>query len=255
MQKAVETHRIPITEGPRSSGTTGAAATKPRGNAKLRKVVFGAALAIVPVAVGGAVALLTRSRRGGLIAGGTCALGLGLARWQLERSFNDEPAYEVERTIGPLELRRYAARVEAETLLGDDDQTTALEHGFKILAAYIFGKNAGQEKLGMTTPVTSQYTEGDHRVAFMMPIERTAASLPAPVDPRVKLVERASRRIAVLAFRGARTDKLLEAKRAELLQQVRAAGLRARGEPVYAGFDPPWTLPFLRRNEMWIEVA
>ena len=230
-------------------------ATEPRGNAKLRKVIFGAALAVVPVAIGGVTFLVSRSRRGGLIAGGVSALGLALGRWQYERSFNDEPDYEVEDRIGELEIRRYDARVEAETLIAEEDPETAIDRGFDILAGYIFGKNEHHEKLGMTTPVTSKYVEGDTRIAFMMPMSRTAASLPAPDDDRIEIVERAPRRVAVLAFRGARKSKLIAKKQEELRRLVAEAGLPARGEPMYAGFDPPWTLPLLRRNEVWIELV
>lgn len=230
-------------------------ATEPRGNAKVRKVIFGAALAVAPIAIGGVTFLLARSRRAGLIAGGASALGLALGRWQYERTFNDEPDYEVEERIGALEIRRYEARVEAETMIAEADPATAIDRGFDILAGYIFGKNENHEKLGMTTPVTSKYVEGDTRIAFMMPMSRTASSLPAPDDDRIEIVERAPRRVAVLAFRGARKNALIEKKQAELRRLVRDAGLPARGEPMYAGFDPPWTLPLLRRNEVWIELV
>jgi hypothetical protein len=237
-----------------AEGSSGIA-TEPRGNAKLRKIIFGAALALVPVAIGGATFLLTRSRRAALIAGGASALGLGMGRWQYERSFNDEPDYTVEDQIGALEIRRYEARVEAETMIPEANHATAIERGFDILAGYIFGKNAEKEKLGMTTPVTARNIEGDIRVAFVMPMSRTSASLPPPTDDRIELVDVAQRRVAVLAFRGGRSNQLIEKKLGELKKLVRAAGLTAKGEPVYAGFDPPWTLPMLRRNEVWIEVA
>lgn len=230
-------------------------ATEARGNAKLRKALFGAALAVVPIALGGAVGLVTRSRRAGLIAGGISAVGLGIGRWQYERTFNDEPDYDVEDRIGDLEIRRYDAHVEAETMIAEADTRTAIERGFKILADYIFGKNSEHEKLGMTTPVTSKDIEGDTRVAFVMPISRTASSLPEPTDDRIEIVEVPPRRVAVLSFRGRRSTKLIDKKCAELRKLVKAAGLEPRGEPTYAGFDPPWTLPLIRRNEVWIEVA
>lgn len=229
-------------------------ATEPRGNAKLRKIMFGSALAILPTAVGATVGALARSRRAGIIAGGVTALGLGIARWQLQRSFSDEPDYVVEERIGDLEIRRYDARVEAGTTIAAADLHTALDRGFDRLAGYIFGANVNNEKLAMTTPVTSKYIEGDRRVSFMMPIARTAASLPAPDDDRIDITEVPPRRIAVLAFRGSQRPALVEKKEAELRRLVGDAGLAGKGEPVYAGFDPPWTLPFLRRNELWLEV-
>ena len=230
-------------------------ATEPRGNAKLRKTLFGAALAVVPIAIGAAVALLARSRRAGIVAGGVSALGLGVGRWQYERTFNDEPDYTVEDRIGELEIRRYDAHVEAETMIAEADTRTAIERGFRILSKYIFGDNAMREKLRMTTPVTSKDVEGDTRIAFVMPVSRTASSLPDPTDDRIEIVEVPARRVAVLAFRGKRSNKLIDRKCAELRRLVSEAGLAPRGEPTYAGFDPPWTLPLLRRNEVWIEIA
>ena len=231
-------------------------ATAPRGSAKVRKVLFGAALAAIPAAVGTVVGVLTRSRRTGVITGGITALGLGVYRWQLERTFNDEPDYEVEARIGDLEIRRYPARVEARTAVAEEGFEEALDAGFKRLAKYIFGENGSSEKLGMTTPVfAKRFDSFDHNVSFVMPIHRTSASLPAPKDPAIELVEIPGQRVAVLCFGGKRSAALIAEKTAELKRLVGEANLAAKGEAGYAGFDPPWTLPFLRRNEVWIEVG
>jgi len=229
-------------------------ATEPRGNAHRRKVGFGVALALVPAAVGGVVGLVSRSRRAGLIAAGASALVLGVARWQLERSFNDEPDYVVEEHLGELEIRRYDARIEAETTISSTDFFQAIDRGFERLARYIFGANAEHEKLGMTTPVTTRSDGAKMRVAFVMPMTRTSASLPLPNDGRIEVVEVPGRRVAVLCFSGKRSDPLIRHKMAELCELVAKAGLATRGEPMYAGFDPPWTLPMIRRNEVWIEL-
>ena len=229
-------------------------ATAPRGNAALRKLLFGAALGAVSLGVGVAFARM-RSRRAGVIAGGASALLLGVARWQLERSFNDEPDYHVADRIGPLEIREYRARVEAETEIAGTDFGRAISDGFQRLADYIFGDNERHEKLGMTTPVTAYTTNGATRIAFVMPIRRTLDSLPVPDDDRIATVDVPERRVAVLCFHGKRSDALIREKQDELLDRVAKAGLATRGEPVYAGFDPPWTLPLLRRNEVWIELA
>lgn len=230
--------------------------TMPHGSAKLRKVLFGTALAAIPAGVGTVVGLLARSRRTGLIAGGITAVGLGIYRWQLERSFNDEPDYEVESRIGDLEIRRYPARVEAQTVVAAEGFEAALEAGFSRLAEYIFGANDRSEKLGMTTPVfAKRVDELDHAVSFVMPIHRTSASLPIPKDRAIALREIPGQRVGVLCFGGKRSAALIEQKTAELKRLVAKANLAAKGEAGYAGFDPPWTLPFLRRNEVWIELG
>lgn len=196
------------------------------------KLLFGTALAIAPLAIGGAVAVIARARRAA-----------------------EQPEYDVEDRIGRLEIRRYDAHVEAETLIEEADITTAIARGCNRLAAYIAGANEHHARLATTTPLTCQDVEGDTRVAFMMPSSLTSALLPEPIDDRIEIVEVPPRRVAVLTFRGPRSNKLINKKLAELCQLVERANLDVRGEPLYAGFDPSWTLPLLRRNEVWIELA
>lgn len=219
------------------------------------------------VGVGAAVSALTGSRRAGAIAGGVVALAAGALRWQLQRWFTVQPAYEVERRIGPLEIRRYAPRVVARTKV-EGDFNRALEEGFRRLAGYIFGGNRGEQSIAMTSPVTSKPERiamtspvtsagaGDGRVvSFTMPPGTSLATLPRPDDTRVELAEVPERRIAVLRFRGAYERDIVEQMEREVRQLVADAGLAGKGEPMFAGYDPPSTLPGLRRVEVWLELA
>ena len=114
---------------------------------------------------------------------------------------------------------------------------------------------ARPEKLAMTAPVTvSTHEDRSYTVAFNLPEGRTLASLPAPNDERVRLERRPRRRIAVLRYRGRYTAERVSREVARLLASVRSAGLGYRGSPEFAGYDPPSTLPFLRRNEVWLEL-
>jgi hypothetical protein len=206
-----------------------------------------------------------------LVAAGGAAF---LAKWQLERLFSEAPDYEVERRIGELEIRRYAPRVIAETLVEDEaDWQAARSEGFKRLASYIFGGNTRQEalemtspmgmseerpgsseRLPMTSPVTTERTTAGHFITFDMPKARTLADLPDPEDARIQLRQTPTERIAALRFRGSYRTELIRQKQAELLRLVRAAGLEADGEPMFAGYDAPSTLPFLRRVEVWVRL-
>jgi hypothetical protein len=94
-----------------------------------------------------------------------------------------------------------------------------------------------------------------HTVAFVMPPGRTLPSLPQPHDGRIDLVEAPARRIAVLGARARYTNAVLHDLIERLHEEVSAAGLDTAGEPIFAGFDPPSTLPWLRRTELWIELA
>ncbi len=111
------------------------------------------------------------------------------------------------------------------------------------------------ETIAMTSPVNvSTAGERSYTIAFNLPEGRTLASLPAPNDERVRLERRPRRRMAVTRFRGAYSGPRVAAKFSELLARVRGAGLGYRGSPEFAGYGPPSTLPFLRRNEIWVEL-
>lgn len=230
-------------------------ATRPHTRSLLRKSLFYGALAAAPALIGAGVATVLRSRRAGAIAGGATALGLGLARWQLQHLFANEPAYEREAKLGQLEVRSYTAYVVAETTVQADDINAALETGFDRLVAYIRGGNADGEKLAMISPVTTGHDGGGYTVAFVMPMGRAVRTLPLPDDSRVRLVEIPARRVAVLRYRGRYNAEAIELHEHELEDLVREAKLASVGKPMFAGFEPPTTLPPLRRNEIWIDLA
>jgi hypothetical protein len=229
-----------------------------------------AALYIALAAVPGTAAAIVgrRSKLLGAIVGSATALGIAAFRWQLQRLFTDEPAFETVKRIGKLELRAYPSRVEAHTHLDTARFEDALEQGFHRLAGYIFGANGAHEslpmstpvsargeKLAMTAPVIASDQEGSYTMAFVMPPGRDLASLPRPLDPSVRLREIPERQVAVVRFRGRHESHNVAAAERELLRLVAASDLTPVGKPTFAGFDPPTTLPILRRNEVWIEVV
>lgn len=208
------------------------------------------------------------------------SLGAALARWQLARLFTWQPRYELEFEHGRLQIRLYDHLILAETTVEPAPWSTALTQGFRRLAAYVFGDNQKRAKLGMTAPVLSTVTLGsDQRgiasswrpprvsdlerltgptarnVAFVLPDQHTLDDLPAPNDSRVHLHGVPPRRMAVLAFRGPYGGDLPAQKRNELLFLLKCAGLRPASEVWFAAYDGPSTLPFLRRNEVMVELA
>jgi len=234
-----------------------------------RNLAFWSSLAVLPLGIGMAVG--RRSKAAGAVTGALTALGLGALRWQLIRLFTEQPPYQVEERIGPLEIRRYPARIEARTEIATDNFDTALRNGFLRLARYIFGDNvkhehlamtapvtASSERLSMTSPVIAGHDPGKpnrYTVAFVMPPDRAISELPTPTDERVALEQIPERRVAALRFRGRRDGGHVPAHEKELMKYVREHDLEIMGTPMFAGFDPPTTLPFLRRNEVWIELA
>jgi hypothetical protein len=226
-------------------------ATRPQAHKSTRNI----ALAVGTLGTATGIAALGRFRPAALVAGAGAALSALALRWQLQRLFTDEPSYTLEQKLGDLEIRRYAPRVEAHAQLDTADFDAAREKGFRRLADYIFRGNAAHEKLAMTAPVTIAPRGSTHTVAFVMPPDRTLADLPRPNSPRVNLVEVPVRRFAVLRYRGKYAAARFDEQSLRLRQLASQAGLTARGLPMFAGFDPPSTLPFLRRTEVWLELA
>jgi hypothetical protein len=229
------------------------ASTQGQPSTDLHRAMFRSGLLSIPLAAGVGWAL--GSRRAGLVAGGLATFALGALRWQMARWFLPTPAYTVLGRIGALELRSYPVQVEAATELRVPIFEKALDHGFARLACYIFGTNAGAEDIPMTAPVITTMHDGRYEMAFVMPPARPLASLPQPDDPRVTVREAPSRRVAVLQFRGRFTRENVGRAETELLEAVVGAGLATRGSIAFAGYDSPATLPFLRRNEVWIEIV
>jgi hypothetical protein len=202
-----------------------------------------------------------------LVGLGTAALAGGTA-FQLQRLFTAGPPYETLSEQDGLEVRRYAPRVVARTRLeGTDDESK--NQGFRRLAGYIFGGNGGGQRIAMTTPVTTEpasariamttpvetaSADGEASMAFTMPPEWALADLPRPNDSRVVLEEAPARLVAVFRFRGRPSPAEFEAKQADLLRAVVAAGMRVAGPAYTAQYDPPWVLPVLRRNEVMVPV-
>ena len=177
--------------------------------------------------------------------------------------------YRVIREATDYELREYAPQLAAETIVGGDFDAAA-SVGFSRLAGYIFGKNKGQRTIAMTSPVTQRgvviamttpviQARADGRngylVRFTMPAALTRASLPEPLDGNISIVELPSRRVAAHGFSGMWSDRNFDTHRATLRAALVRDHLVAVGEPEVARYDPPWTLWFLRRNEILFDVA
>jgi len=162
-----------------------------------------------------------------------------------------EPRFE--RRIGRLEIRRIAPRVEARTDVDVDDFEAALEIGCQRLLAYVQGGNRGGEEIATGVPVTATHRLG-FTVGFAMPAGRKRPSLPAADDDRISLCDARGLRVAVLRLRGRYDADNVGAGESELLRRVADAGLSPVGPIVFAGYDPPTTLPILRRNELWVEI-
>ena len=163
----------------------------------------------------------------------------------------EEPAFTAIGTIGAVELRRYAPSIQARTSLSDSGQTNA---GFRRLAGFIFGGNDENMKIAMTAPV-EETLEPEPTMAFTMPSEHRMEDLPTPDDGAVQLVEVPERTVAVIAFSGWATGGKVADKTEELLATLETSGIEITSPPSLNQYNPPWTPPFMRRNEIMVGIG
>jgi hypothetical protein len=187
----------------------------------------------------------------------------------------EEPRYEVVEITTEFELRRYAPYLVAEIEVTGGFEDVG-NRAFRILADYIFGNNrpatkmemtapvsqrpgpeAG-ERIGMTAPVRQRPRSGTEAdsfvVSFVMPSHYTLETLPEPGDARVRLRQEPARLMAVRRYSGRWTQSNYREHETALLGAVEEAGLRPIAPPVYARYNSPFSLWFLRRNEVMVEV-
>jgi hypothetical protein len=176
----------------------------------------------------------------------------------------------------PIEIRVYKPMILATTTVETTDYKEGSRVGFRRLADYIFGENRSNEKIGMTAPVYQSSGEDDAdgekigmtapvyqeegkdgvwKMAFVMPERYTLETLPKPLDPAIKLTTQPAKTFAVLRFRGRYNERNIERHRRQLESWLDASGeWEATSKTRAAGYDPPFTLPMFRRNEILVEV-
>ncbi len=180
----------------------------------------------------------------------------------------EEAAYTVEKTDGNFEIRLYAPQVVAEVVV-DGTMEDAGNQAFRPLFKYISGANRTQGKIAMTAPVAQQ-ADGQKiamtapvgqvalsnrwSVSFMMPAHSTLETLPVPTDENVRLRSVPARRMAVVRYSGTWSQSRYERNLARLREWMKAKGISAAGDPVWARYNPPFTPWFLRRNEILVPV-
>jgi hypothetical protein len=183
----------------------------------------------------------------------------------------EEPEYRVLAERDEYEIRAYAPYLVAETVV-EGDYGDSGSRGFRILAGYIFGDNQAAEKMAMTAPVTrepagsvrmnmtapviaEQVAEADrYRYQFVMERKYTRETLPVPDDDRVTIREIPARTMAVHRYSGRWTASNFEKHTGILLRALERDGIEVTGTPQSAAYNAPFMPPFLRRNEILVQI-
>ena len=186
----------------------------------------------------------------------------------------EEAPYQLVSKDDNFEIRDYAALVVAETRV-DASFKDAGNKAFRTLFNYISGENEANakiamtapviaeasdssssgEKIAMTAPVTYEKEDDVWRYQFVLPKTYTLDNAPRPLNADVTLAETAPRRVAVIRYAWLATDKAREKNANLLLEWVDSQGLKPASTPRWAGYNPPWTLPPFRRNEVLVDIA
>ncbi len=184
----------------------------------------------------------------------------------------EEAGYAVIVKRDQIEIREYDELVVVETFVNTGYEEAG-NIAFKKLFAYISGENISKTKIAMTAPVMSREefaADGEKvamtspvlgekqgqgwRYSFVLPANYTPETAPLPTNPEVKLAVIPGKKVAVIRYSGSWKEQAMREKSEELIEWIRINGLERLSSPRSAGYDPPWTLPFLRRNEIMIDV-
>ena len=179
-----------------------------------------------------------------------------------------EPKYQILVDSDKIEIRQYPPMVVAQTVVNTDYKDSSSQ-GFNRLAGYIFGNNKNKQKMSMTAPVfqeqefsimdmtvpvIQQKTQKVWLMAFVLPQNYTVSSAPTPLDSAVLIKEIPSKKVAVIKYSGSLSEQGIEEKSEELKHWLFKKGYKPISTSRSAAYDPPWTLPFLRRNEVHIDI-
>lgn len=186
--------------------------------------------------------------------------------WQIFGYKTPEPKYTIVKAEGSIQIRNYPELLVAEVNV-QGERYLAINNGFRILADFIFGNNAGNQKIAMTAPVIQQGAKiamtapviqqqaGDGWVVrFVMPDSYTKNTLPKPNNSEIKIFSIPATEYAAITFSGRNTDSNIQDHLQVLLNYINEHHLKAVGNPIMAFYNPPWIMPFLRRNEIMLEL-
>jgi hypothetical protein len=193
--------------------------------------------------------------------------------WGFFGSRVERANYTVVKKMADYEIREYPARIVAQTTV-QGTHSESMSSGFRIVAGYIFGENTRKESIAMTAPVVAQNkevekvseniamtapvvttTEGDsHVISFGMPRTYTLETLPTPNDSRVEIVMVPAKKYAVMKFSWYRSDARVTGMQERLLSALARDGVVVQGAVAYAGYNAPWTPPWMMHNEVLVEV-
>jgi len=171
----------------------------------------------------------------------------------------ETPAYTVLRSLSDdVELRNYTSFTVAKRAMPDGNGTGfASGEGFTKLADYLFGNNSETAAMEMTSPVEISY-DGSKKAVMSFVLPRAFEDAPpTPLEGSIEVKRVPERLVLTKAFPGVVTEGEVQRQRAALAETIAADGnLLAVNSSEYSvlQYNPPYTLPWRRLNELAVVV-
>ncbi len=187
-----------------------------------------------------------------LAGGGILIAGIASYAGASSRDKYETPDYKVVMKDGAFEVRDYPEVVVASAPMKKEGGSR--NSAFMGLFRYISGQNEAAQKISMTSPVISSMEEQDNTMSFVVPTEVAKAGAPQATDREIRIAKRDGGRFATYRYNGRWTEANETAARTKLMGWIKEQGLQMTGPVEKANYDPPFTLPALRRNEVLVRI-
>jgi hypothetical protein len=178
--------------------------------------------------------------------------------------------YTVIKSQESYEVRQYHSMIIAKTTVANSDEKNK-SIAFNRLFEYISGSNKMRSKIAMTAPVLQNSNDQSEKIAmtapvlmssenkewtmaFIMPDSYRLETAPEPLSADITIEEVKAHKVVALTFSGFLNEKSISSKTGQLQKWLDSNNYKSVGQPIVAGYDPPWTIPFFRRNEIHIPV-
>ena len=183
----------------------------------------------------------------------------------------NEPEFKLTFKDNNYEIREYEPKILAQvTVKGNFNNASS--KGFKVLADYIFGNNisidgnskidmtapviaeTASKKIEMTAPVIAEGSDSEWLISFVMPKEYSLKTLPKPNNKNITITSLPKEKYAVIVFSGLVRESNYNEQIKLLKNFIISKNLKIIDQVQIARYNPPWTLPFFRRNELMIRI-
>jgi hypothetical protein len=167
---------------------------------------------------------------------------------------NEEPDYIVLKKENDIEIRQYKNFLTA-CIEMEGDRKDAIGKGFRSLFKYISGENNNKESISMTIPVMQKSTGNNKwNVSFVVPKKFDLKNVPQPENLNIQIKNNLNFKVITITFSGLFSDGNIEENEMKLRNYIKEKGIKIEEPAIYAGYNAPWTLWFLKRNEVMFKL-